>query len=250
VLLHGDVGSSAGGEQPKFLVEARSSLLVKFSPPLDNPIGRRVGDLLICEHLAHEVLRAGGFPSARSRSLTEGQLLFLEVERFDRVGLHGRRGILSLRALDLEFSGSASSWGAIARDLVNQGVISLGLSQMIREIELFGDLIGNSDMHPGNLSVFIDESLKVTGIAPVYDMLPMMYYPRQNQLIDRDFYPSPPKMDEVVLWKKACKMALQFWGEVSMHPEISSNFRALAKENQRILEERSRKFIPLISSGK
>ncbi|MBV6320949.1 hypothetical protein [Duganella violaceipulchra] len=52
-------GSSAGGEQPKFTAVIRREdegvsvehVIVKFSPQVGTPSGRRWGDLLICEHL-------------------------------------------------------------------------------------------------------------------------------------------------------------------------------------------------------
>src|SRR5690606_41232569 len=55
-------GSSAGGEQPKFLARlldgsgAERSVLVKFSAPMDQTPGRRWADLLACEWLALEIL--------------------------------------------------------------------------------------------------------------------------------------------------------------------------------------------------
>ena len=67
------VGSSAGGEQPKFAITLQDEngplpVIVKFSDRLDTPTGRRWADLLICEHLAGDVLRAHGLPAAQSRA--------------------------------------------------------------------------------------------------------------------------------------------------------------------------------------
>jgi hypothetical protein len=43
----------------------------------------------------------------------------------------------------------------------------------------FGTLIGNSDMHSGNLS-FVSEHGRPYDIAPAYDMTPMTFAPRSG----------------------------------------------------------------------
>jgi hypothetical protein len=87
-------GSSAHGEHPKFTVcvaegERRTHMIVKFSPTRETPIGQRWADLLIAEHIAHRVLRAGGIAACRSSIVTQGERVFLECERFDRAGVAG-----------------------------------------------------------------------------------------------------------------------------------------------------------------
>jgi hypothetical protein len=210
-LALGDAGSSAGGEQPKFALEAsgkEAASLIKFSPPLRDPIGRRVGDLLVCEHLCLEVLSKHRISSAKSRVVEAGNQLFLRVERFDRVGRFGRRGVVSLRALGMEFVGAQDRWRRISAGLVRAKKIAPATHDSVRELELFGELIGNTDMHPGNLSFYVDDSLGIAGLAPVYDMLPMMYYPRQNQLMDKAYAPALPSPEDAAAWKKACALAL------------------------------------------
>jgi hypothetical protein len=69
-----------------------------------------VADLLVAEHLALELLAAHGYAAARSAIVTGGERVFLEVERFDRVGAHGRVGYVSLRALDADFGAAPTSW--------------------------------------------------------------------------------------------------------------------------------------------
>lgn len=237
VILHGVAGSSAGGEQPKFLARASVAYLVKFSPPVTDKLSRRVADLLISEHIAHNVLSQHGFKAVRSRVKRQEKQLFLEIERFDRVGDRGRKGVISLMALSMEFVGILNSWSAIGRELLRQKLIQAKDYSNIVELELFGKLIGNTDMHPGNFSFFIDESLNITGPAPVYDMLPMMYYPRQNQLLDQPFEVSLPLPEETELWSKACELALKFWEKVSDSPDISSDFKAIALANRKVLQK-------------
>ena len=65
-------GACAQGEQPKFLArldedERRTHVLVKFSPPRSSETGQRWADLLVCEHLAHELLAGSALPACRSR---------------------------------------------------------------------------------------------------------------------------------------------------------------------------------------
>ena len=75
------------------------------------------------------------------------------VERFDRVGALGRRGLLSLAALDAEFIGTGNSdWPVITRRLASAGHISALCADGAKLLWAFGTLIGNSDMHSGNLS--------------------------------------------------------------------------------------------------
>ena len=108
-------GPSVQGEHPKFAVtlieqgEVRHAL-VKFSPPVDTLVGKRWSDLLIAEHVALETLRAAQISSAKSRLFQFENRTYLEVERFDRVGLGGRIGVTSLLAIDTGFYGEVDSW--------------------------------------------------------------------------------------------------------------------------------------------
>jgi len=79
-------GSSAGGEQPKFIAFAATPdgprhVLVKFSEPNAGPVGERWRDLLLAEHLALETLRAAGVPAATTRLVDHKGQRFLEVDR-------------------------------------------------------------------------------------------------------------------------------------------------------------------------
>jgi hypothetical protein len=101
-------GSSAGGEQPKFtaLCKNRSSqIIVKFSPRGENTIARRLRDILITEHHAAEVIRHHKLRAAETRLLDMEGRLFLEMQRFDRVGEFGRLSMISLKSIDSEYTG-------------------------------------------------------------------------------------------------------------------------------------------------
>ena len=131
----------------------------------------------------------------------------------------------------LEFVGKLKSWSETAESLFNQKRIDQATCQAIVWLEVFGKLIGNSDRHHGNISFFCDGE-KITGLAPVYDMLPMMYAPQQNQLVARSFDPAPPKSFEIPVWNNALTAARSFWSHVQQHSQISKEFKILIAENE------------------
>ena len=57
------------------------------------------------------------------------------------------------------------------------------MHQQVQKLYAFGVLIGNADMHTGNLSFFVDDVTNVEPeytLAPVYDMLPRSLAPRPS----------------------------------------------------------------------
>ena len=233
VLQLGVPGSSAGGEQPKFLARRDNTVpvLVKFSPPMTDTVGRRVADLLVAEHVAHETLRRVGMPASVSVLIDGADRRFLEVERFDR-SRQGRLGVVSLLALDLGFVGSSlDSWSVTAEALAAQGILRPDMVTRIRWLEWFGRLIGNTDMHGANLSLFRD-GLTLGELAPSYDMLPMAYAPRANQVIPRSLDLPIPSPRDADVFSTALDAALSFWEEVADHRGISDDFRAIANQHR------------------
>ncbi len=178
-------GSSAGGEQPKFIAYAMTPagprhVIVKFSEAEDSPVSERWRDLLRAEHLALTTLREAGVPAAVSTLIDHGGRRFLQVERFDRVGPLGRRALLSLSALDAEFVGAAAEgWPGIAHRLTRDRHIQPEAAAVACLLWAFGTLIGNTDMHGGNLS-FVAEQGRPCALAPAYDMTPMAFAPRSG----------------------------------------------------------------------
>jgi hypothetical protein len=209
-------GSSAGGEQPKFVAFNGRHVIVKFTGPGDDPVTNRWRDLLQAEHLAARVLLANGVPAAPSRRLDVGGRRFLEVERFDRVGVAGRRALFSLASLEAEFVGDATaSWPRIAARLARAGIIIPAAADGASMLYAFGCLIGNSDMHNGNLS-FMREIDGPCTLAPAYDMLPMGFAPRGGASLP-DHLP-PPRLDPAVspaIWRQALGLAEAFVDAVS-----------------------------------
>jgi hypothetical protein len=231
VLAGAPPGSSAGGEQPKFLATRapRWDVLVKFSPPRTDAVGLRLADLLVSEHLALDVLRSAGHAAAKSELVEAGDRMFLEVRRFDRTP-NGRLGLLSLEALDAQFVGELKrgSWGTSVEQLARKGYLDPGLVEPVQWLSTFGELIANSDMHPGNLS-FTTRGARVLGVAPVYDMLPMLYAPHQGHLPEPAFRALTPRPSAAPIWDSVCSAACSFWKAVAGHPLISRDFKKAAR---------------------
>ena len=239
--MHGEVpGSSTQGEQPKFAVTLAEQgklrhALVKFSPPIETEVGRRWSDLLIAEHLALETLAAAGIPSAMSRIFQFENRTYLEVDRFDRVGLTGRVGVTSLLAIDAGFYGVLDNWIAAAQRLHQERRIDVQTLDDIRLISSFADLIANTDKHFGNLAFYdgYDGRFRLT---PVYDMLPMLFAPAHDQLIARVYTPADPTSDTLNVWGRARAVAEQYWHTLSNEPRISAQFRKIAAACLQTLE--------------
>ncbi|MFS2221183.1 type II toxin-antitoxin system HipA family toxin YjjJ [Pantoea sp. B65] len=213
-------GSSAGGEQPKFCTYTeRGHVLVKFSAPDDNPVSERWRDLLLAEHLALRVL------GVETEVYDFGSQRFLEIPRFDRVGLLGRIGVFSLRALDAEFVGNASApWPVLVNSLVKEGHVHPDAAAATARLWAFGMLIGNTDMHHGNLS-FISSHGRPYHLAPAYDILPMGFAPRTGGAIVNELRPaSLPEVISRNIWQEALGLAESFFVIASSCERFSANF--------------------------
>lgn len=219
--LQGELaGSSAGGEQPKFTAFAQTAqgpahVLVKFSLAEAHPVAARWRDLLLAEHLALQTLNDTGLPAARSAVLEQGQQRFLELERFDRVGAHGRRALHSLGCLDDEFVGDRTApWPAAARALAARGIVQPEACAAVDALYAFGTLIANSDMHMGNLSFLGDEG-PPCALAPAYDMLPMAFAPSAAGVLRDELPPLrlPPAVP-LAAWAPALERARGFAGRL------------------------------------
>ena len=237
-LEGGVAASSAGGEFPKFLARRmhgpeKRHVLVKFSGNDASPSSKRWADLLVCEHLAHETVgRELGVEASQSRICRSGGRTFLEVMRFDRHGESGRSAVCSWMALNAALLGVTDhSWIAGAQALFQRKLITLETADDVARIWHFGQLIGNTDMHEGNLSFRPGLSL-----APVYDMLPMKYAPvRGVELPEREFVPRLPLPDETALWTEAAHAAIVFWEAAGADRRISAAFRVICKANAKRL---------------
>jgi hypothetical protein len=227
-------GSSAGGEQPKFLAtDAQGdALLVKFSPPLGTPFGDRWSDLLRMEVLSSKVLKSHGFAVAENKFVQTATRSYLLSKRFDRVAKAGRAHVVSLAAAHHAFvKGALIDWTATGDQLARQKRLPPSDAETIHTVFQFGRLIGNTDMHFGNASLFVDGlTLKdvVKGqfrLAPVYDMLPMRWRPDPvNGLSDY----APFALDLTFASALARHAAKDLWREVSTDRYTSAPLKAVA----------------------
>jgi hypothetical protein len=216
----GNPGSSAGGEQPKFTAyvstpEGAKHVIVKFTDFEDNSVSERWRDLLLAEHLALETLRDSGISAANSTIVDIHNQRFLEVERFDRIGEFGRRAVFSLKALDLEFVGKADeSWGNITQALAKDKQVDYASVKVAKLLWAFGTLIGNTDMHNGNLS-FVSEHGRPYSIAPAYDVTPMAFAPKSGGgLVDALSAPNITSNVDNRTWKSALNLADTFLAKI------------------------------------
>lgn len=231
-LLGAPPGSSAQGEQPKFSVAlsrgtATTHALVKFSPPKDTSLGMRWADLLVAEYIASTVLADHGIAAARNEIFEFGSQTFLQSERFDRRGADGRIGVVSLHAIDLALYGRLDGWSASARRLHADELLSAQDLETVRLADAFGQLIANTDRHFGNITLF-DRYEGPFQLAPIYDMLPMLFAPQDGQLPARAFQPAGPTAASLSVWPKARDLAEVYWRTLCQEPRLSEGFRNLS----------------------
>lgn len=237
--------SSAKGEQPKLVAVVEGlPCIVKFSgraggPQAVNVVAQRWADLLRCEAHAAVAMNTvqAGF-AADNRSYSVDQRTFLQSVRFDRFVTdserYGRAGVVSFACLDLEFVGDARlAWPSLAQRLFAQNVISERAMVGAAVAWAFGQLIGNSDMHHGNLSVY-HEGVRPYELTPVYDMLPMHFAPTAaGDMRDTVWIPRTDACVHTVHWQTAAAMADVFWQRVATDADISVGFRALMNAQQK-----------------
>jgi hypothetical protein len=139
--------------------------------------------------------------------------------------------MVTLRALDAAYIGQAGdSWAEVARKLhAGKWITEEDRDRMVR-LHCFGQLIANNDMHWGNLSFFLPETVPFP-LAPVYDMLPMSFRPSgTGEIIERNFEPKLPKPEDQAAWLEMHPHALKYWHRVQECPEISTEFQKIAEQ--------------------
>ena len=234
-------GSSAAGEQPKFMATVCGQpSIVKFTPPRGTPFGERWRSLLMLEKLALDTLHAHGVPSAHSHIVQTSKRSYLQSERFDR---HSNADychhVVAIAAIHDEFVGGPwQNWVHTAAALAQQGLITPHELQQIARIFAFGHYIGNTDMHSGNLSFYVDDvTAPKIRLAPVYDMLPMMWRP---DIHSGNLDPTPLREARLPIGyaaeaELARSWAFDYWQQAGVDVQLSAELRALCKENARRL---------------
>lgn len=236
-------GSSAGGEQPKFLSEYSSAngwqhCIVKFTPPQGTPFGKRWRALVSLEQLASQILATQGVAAAATNLLHSNQRTYLESVRFDRIGTEGKKHVVAIAALHDEFvKGPWTNWVTTSEALAKLGLITEQELKQIATVFSFGHYIGNTDMHSGNLSFFVDDVItpKIR-VAPVYDMLPMMWKPDphhglSDSPVRKQFMPAGFAAEQ----EQARQWAIEFW-EQAATLDIDAELQEASLESARRLK--------------
>ncbi len=150
---------------------------------------------------------------AAPTQIIDGDRLYLEVQRFDRVGARGRLGVVSLGAIDDEFVGLRGEWIQTAQKLQQLRILRAADVSKIALLQAFGKLIHNSDMHFGNCALRHEnlDAQRLT-LAPIYDMLPMEFAPTSQGLRTDNIRKVMPTADLLIVWPQAIEMAQKFLG--------------------------------------
>jgi HipA-like C-terminal domain len=231
-------GSSAAGEQAKFLTALASGerVLVKFTPPRGTPFGERWHDLLHAEALALQVLGEHGVPVAQTRIVESATRTYLESLRFDRLGPQalGRRHLVALDAIHAQFVGGArQNWAATCDALAAQRRLDPADARAVRALYEFGHLIGNTDMHFGNLSLWADDPAAARfALAPLYDMLPMRWRTDGfHGMPDyAPFEPYRPAAGPNGDGPSPRSVARTYWQRLAVHASVSAPLRDVAAQ--------------------
>lgn len=240
-----------GGERPKFTATVygpagRYAALIKFARHDDTKEQQRWADLLVCEHLALEVLREAGVSAAESSLIQTDSHTFLEVKRFDRSpDTLGRCGFVSLLALSSAFVGDNAGWDEAGEQLLALRWISQDTATAMARLHAFGRLIGNTDMHQGNIGFHLVDHGPLP-LAPAYDMLPMSLAPSRTGVL-RATTPiaqvAPLRAGQLAHLQWAAPLAVSFWERVAESGLLRSRVLLdVAGENAERVRDMGRRF--------
>lgn len=217
------------GEAPKFTALTDHGghivqVLVKFSAPIATAEGQRQGELLLAEHLAHGYLNARGVCAVHSRMFRFGGRIFLEIDRFDRVGAEGRRSVTSLAALGLPQTGRAHGRAAAAAQLAGAGVLPRNDARQIRLVEAFSELIGNRDRGPEDLTLFHRPDGRFA-LAPAHGLSPTLLANDAAGDAGVGVVAPVPSALTADVWPQAVRLAEGYWQRLAAEPQFSTGFR-------------------------
>lgn len=207
-------GSSVGGDRPKHVLHMvengqRVDVIAKYSPPLESAAGRRWKNLLAMEALVSECLRNASCRSAVSSfvNVGEGHRAVLLIRRFDRVP-PGRIGAATLSWLAASRGEAERSGPEVLKSLHRDGLIDQASVTTAELVHDFSRAIGNTDAHLGNYGLVFD-AVGTATLAPIYDVSPMVFAPRHDELPDAWVKPrsTPMRADVVPLVEALVRLA-------------------------------------------
>jgi hypothetical protein len=105
--------------------------------------------------------------------------------------------------------------------------IDVSTLEMVRMVFTFGGLIANTDRHFANLAMF-DRYDRRFRLASVYDMLPILYAPQNDEIMARVFRPPDPTSETLTVYRVARELAQRYWRLVADDRRVSTEFRMIA----------------------
>ena len=174
---------------------------------------------------------AWGSRRARAHRVESGERTYLVSERFDCVGLEGERHVVAASAVHQAFvATSPQNWVATCAALAMQKRLTQAHVGTVTSTYLFGQYIGNTDMHVGNLSFFVDDVLQPDlEPTPVYDMLPMMWRPgvHTGELDARPVQPQAQPAGYAALAGHVRTWAITYWERAPAQKAVGAPCDAL-----------------------
>ena len=220
------VGSSAGGERPKFtaFIDGQHRMVKFATDETDN--ARRWQDLLVLEHIALETLRDAGIGAAETELTDVNGLRCLIIDRFDRIGIRGRYAVMTLAAASERVDGS---WTDAAEELAERDLLSRDDVNRIALLDAYGALIANTDRHQYNVVLFRNEN--GYSLAPAFDQLPMAYAPpASGHLRNTAVEEAVPAVNTLDVWHQARELAMEFWRRAS-NGDLTDSMRKIVREH-------------------
>jgi hypothetical protein len=98
----------------------------------------------------------------------------------------------------------------------------------IRWLDTFGNLIGNTGRHLGNLAFYCEPDALALRLAPIYDMLPMVFAPSGATVVEREYVPLPPTAETLDVWRDAAEHAAAYWRQLVACAALSEDMRRRA----------------------
>ena len=217
-------------------------VIVTFSGSDQAPGTERLADLLVCEQLASQcIAKLPGLPAARSTIHRFSGRTFLEVERFDRHGAHGRSALCSWAAVNNAWFGlSGRPWSEVAARLLERGLIASETRDAINRLwPLWA--AHRQYRHARRQPISRAGWTRLAAGACVrHAAAAVLYAPQRGvDLPEQNFAARLPLPGERELWHQAAQAAIDFWSRARNDTRISEDFRQICRRNERIVRDSS-----------
>jgi serine/threonine protein kinase HipA of HipAB toxin-antitoxin module len=148
-------------------------------------------------------------------------------------------------ALDAAFIGEGPrDWGLAGEQLVDERLITHDTAENIARLHWFGRLIGNTDMHLGNIGFHLIDDGPLP-LCPAYDMLPMYMAPSAQTGNIRALAPininAPSRAGQAPFIAWAAQLAMRFWQRVA-ESEVAPEIQAVAQQNIDVVSRYAQRF--------